>query len=40
LRWEATGYQYERKEDELQVKLRLYIAEELRAWEKTFPDEL
>ena len=37
---EATGYQYERKEDELQIKLRLYIAEELRAWEKTFPDEL
>lgn len=37
---EATGYQYERKEDELRVKLRLYIAEELRAWEKTFPDEL
>lgn len=37
---EATGYQYERKEDELQIKLRLYIAEELREWEKTFPDEL
>jgi len=37
---EATGYQYERKEDELQLKLRLYIAEELREWEKTFPDEL
>jgi hypothetical protein len=37
---EATGYQYERREDELQLKLRLYIAEELRAWEKTFPDEL
>jgi hypothetical protein len=37
---EATGYQYERKEDELQIKLRLYIAEELRAWEKPFPDEL
>ena len=37
---EATGYQYERREDELQIKLRLYIAEELRAWEKTFPDEL
>jgi hypothetical protein len=37
---EATGYQYERKEDELQVKLRLYISEELRDWEKTFPDEL
>lgn len=37
---EATGYQYERREDELQIKLRLYIAEELREWEKTFPDEL
>lgn len=37
---EATGYQYERKENELQIKLHLYIAEELRAWEKTFPDEL
>jgi P63C domain. len=37
---EATGYQYERAEDALQLKLRLYIAEELRAWEKTFPDEL
>jgi len=37
---EATGYQNERAEDELQVKLRAFIAEELRAWEKTFPDEL
>jgi hypothetical protein len=37
---EVTGYQYERAEDALQVKLRLFIAEELRAWEKTFPDEL
>lgn len=37
---EATGYQYERAEDALQVKLRMFIAEELRAWEKTFPDEL
>ena len=37
---EATGYQYERREDELRIKLRLYIAEELREWEKTFPDEL
>ena len=37
---EATGYQYERADDALQVKLRLFIAEELRAWEKTFPDEL
>lgn len=37
---EATGYQYERAEDALQVKLRAFIAEELRAWEKTFPDAL
>lgn len=37
---EATGYQLEREEDALQVKLRAFIAEELRAWEKTFPDEL
>lgn len=37
---EATGYQYKREEDALQVKLRAFIAEELRAWEKTFPDEL
>jgi P63C domain len=37
---EATGYQYERDEDALQVKLRAFIAEELRDWEKTFPDEV
>lgn len=37
---EATGYQKEREEDALQVKLRAFIAEELREWEKTFPDEL
>jgi P63C domain len=37
---EATGYQYERAEDALEVKLRAYIAEEMRKWEKTFPDEL
>ncbi|MGB3844666.1 MAG: P63C domain-containing protein [Sphingopyxis sp.] len=37
---EATGYQYERADDALQVKLRAFIAEELRDWEKTFPDEL
>ncbi|MFU5477209.1 P63C domain-containing protein [Pseudomonas aeruginosa] len=37
---EATGYQYERAEDALQVKLRAFIADELREWEKTFPDEL
>lgn len=37
---EATGYQYERAEDALQVRLRAFIADELREWEKTFPDEL
>ena len=37
---EATGYQYERAADALQVKLRAYLEEEMRAWEKTFPDEL
>jgi hypothetical protein len=37
---EATGYQYERKEDALRLKLRAYIADELREWEKTFPDQL
>ncbi|MCC8995364.1 MAG: P63C domain-containing protein [Candidatus Contendobacter sp.] len=37
---EATGYQKEREDDALQVKLRAFIAEELREWEKTFPDEL
>mgnify|MGYP001007972865 CR=1 FL=1 len=37
---EATGYQYVREEDALQVKLRAFIADELRDWEKTFPDEL
>jgi hypothetical protein len=37
---EATGYQYERAEDALQIKLRAFIADELRDWEKTFPDEL
>lgn len=37
---EATGYQYERPDDALQIKLKAFIAEELRAWEKTFPDDL
>jgi hypothetical protein len=37
---EATGYQFERPDDALQIKLRAFIADELRAWEKTFPDEL
>lgn len=37
---EATGYQYERAQTALQMKLRLYLEEEMRQWEKTFPDEL
>jgi hypothetical protein len=37
---EATGAQFDRAEDALQVKLRAYLADELRKWEKTFPDEL
>ena len=37
---EATGHQYERAEDALQVKLRAYLADEMRKWEKTFPDDL
>jgi len=37
---EVTGYQYERADDALQIKLRLYLEEEMRRWERTFPDEL
>lgn len=37
---EATGYQYVRQENALQFKLKLFLAEEMRAWEKTFPDQL
>lgn len=37
---EVTGYQYARAEDALQVKLRAFLSEEMRKWEKTFPDEL
>jgi hypothetical protein len=37
---EATGYQNVRQEDALQIKLRLYLEEEMRKWEKTFPDQL
>jgi hypothetical protein len=37
---EATGYQRVRAEDALQIKLRLYLEEEMRKWEKTFPDDL
>jgi len=37
---EATGYQYQRAEEALQLKLKVFIADDLREWEKTFPDEL
>jgi hypothetical protein len=37
---EATGYQYEREVDALQLKLKLFLSDEMRKWEKTFPDEL
>jgi len=37
---EATGYQYARADDALQVKLRAFLEKEMRPWEKTFPDEL
>ncbi|MDE5490650.1 P63C domain-containing protein [Elizabethkingia meningoseptica] len=35
---EATGYQYEREKDALQVILKAYINEELIKWQKMFPD--
>lgn len=37
---EATGYQYERAQDALQFKMKLFLADEMRKWEKTFPDKL
>lgn len=37
---EATGYQYERADDALRIKFAAYLEEEMRPWEKTFPDEL
>jgi hypothetical protein len=37
---EATGFQYERARDALQVKLAAFLEDEMRKWEKTFPDEL
>jgi hypothetical protein len=37
---EATGYQYDRAADALQVKLKAFLTEEMRVWEKTFPDDL
>lgn len=35
---EATGYQYAREKDELQKLIEIYVVEELRPWQKTFPD--
>src|SRR3990167_11022946 len=37
---EATGYQYDRAADALQVKLKAFLAEEMREWEPTFPNAL
>lgn len=37
---EATGYQEVRSNDALQVKLAAYLNEELRPWNKFFPDQL
>lgn len=35
---EATGYQYDREQNELQKILKKYISEELLPWQKKFPD--
>ena len=37
---EATGYQYDRAQDALQFKLKLFLEDSMRKWEKTFPDQL
>lgn len=37
---EATGYQYDRASDALRTRLQLFLQDEMRPWEKTFPDEL
>lgn len=37
---EATGYQNLREENALQLKLKFFLSDQLRDWEKTFPDEL
>lgn len=37
---EATGYQYIRPSDELSIKFALYLSEDKRDWEKTFPDDI
>ena len=35
---EATGYQYQREKDELQIILKAFVSEELLKWQKMFPD--
>lgn len=35
---EATGYQYDREKDALQVILKAYISDELLKWQQKFPD--
>lgn len=37
---EATGYQNLREDNALQLKLKFFLSDQLRDWEKTFPDEL
>jgi hypothetical protein len=37
---EATGYQYDRAEDALRLKMKVFLEDEMRQWEKTFPDQL
>lgn len=37
---DSTGWRSESSEDTMQVKLRAFVTDRLRAWEKTFPDEL
>lgn len=37
---ECTGFQYVRADNALRIKLKVYLADEMRKWEKTFPDEL
>ena len=37
---EVTGYQYDRAQDALRLKMKLFIEDEMRKWEKTFPDQL
>lgn len=36
---EATGYQYVRPSNELEMKMAFFLVEEYRPWEKTFPDQ-